>query len=170
MDTDKLTTELAEVVAPLGLELDALEVAAAGKRSVLRVYLDGDGPKGTGPTMDEIAEATRAISRALDDSPAVGDQPYTLEVSSRGTSRPLDKPAHFRRNRKRLVKITLADGETLTGRIMAADENTVTLVVDGAERVLAYADITKALVQIEMNKSSDLEDADDDSDDDADEE
>ena len=83
---------IASLVEPLlavgRLELDRLEIVRAGKRSVLRLYLDGDGPEGRGPSLDEIADATRAISVALDESPAVGNAPYTLEVSSRGVSRP----------------------------------------------------------------------------------
>ena len=48
------------VVEQCGLEVDRIEIASAGKRSVLRVYLDGDGPEGRGPSLDEIADATRA--------------------------------------------------------------------------------------------------------------
>ena len=71
------------VVEQHGLEVDRIEIASAGKRSVLRVYLDGDGPEGRGPSLDEIADATRAVSAALDESDATGNAPYTLEVSSR---------------------------------------------------------------------------------------
>src|SRR3712207_7985666 len=39
------------------------------------------------------------ISAALDSSDAVGDSAYTLEVSTRGIGRPLERPAHWRRNR-----------------------------------------------------------------------
>ena len=72
---------LEPVLAQHGLDLDAVEVLPAGKRRLLRVVVDGDGPEGTGPLLDDIAEATRAISVALDESPAVGSAPYTLEVS-----------------------------------------------------------------------------------------
>ena len=84
-----LEEELAAVLAGHQLELDDLEVQAAGKRRVVRVTVDGDGPSGTGPDLDQIADATRAISQALDDTDALGDAPYTLEVSTRGVSRPL---------------------------------------------------------------------------------
>ncbi len=164
MDERTLTTLLEGVVSPLGLGIDAIEVVPAGKRSVLRIVVDGDGPKGSGPTMDEIADATRAISTALDESNADGNQPYTLEVSSRGTSRPLTKPAHFRRNRTRLVKLTLDGGETLTGRITDASDDDVTVDVDGTKRTIELATITKALVQIEMNRPAGLDDDDDDDD------
>lgn len=149
MDEQVLSSLLENAVADLGLEIDDVELLAAGKHKVLKVSVDGDGPRGTGPTMDEIAEATRAISRALDESDADGQQPYTLEVSSRGVSRPLSKPAHYRRNKNRLVKITLAD-ETFLGRIKSSDDESVELDVEGTLRSVQLADIKKALIQVEM--------------------
>ena len=60
------------------------------------------------------------MSAALDSSDAVGNTAYTLEVTSRGISRPLERPAHWRRNRGRLVAVTTADGNTVTGRIVCS--------------------------------------------------
>ena len=94
------------------------------------------------------------MSAALDSSDAVGNAAYTLEVTSRGVSRPLERPAHWRRNRGRLVAVTTADGNTITGRIVSADEKTVQLEVDGASRGLAIAEVSKALVQVELNRPS----------------
>ena len=147
------------VVEQHGLEVDRIEIASAGKRSVLRVYLDGDGPEGRGPSLDEIADATRAVSAALDESDATGNAPYTLEVSSRGVSRPLTEPKHFRRNVGRLVALTLADG-SVTGRISAADGDGIDLDVDGAVRRVDLASISKAVVQAELRKDSPADDAD----------
>lgn len=147
------------IVDQCGLEVDRIEVASAGKRSVLRVYLDGDGPEGRGPSLDEIAEATRAISVALDASPATGQAPYTLEVSSRGVSRPLTEPKHYRRNVGRLVALTLPDGG-VTGRITGADAGGIDLDVDGAARRVDFADISKAVVQAELRKDALPDDAD----------
>ncbi|MBB1493861.1 ribosome maturation factor RimP [Propioniciclava sp. MC1595] len=147
------------VVEQCGLEVDRIEIASAGKRSVLRVYLDGDGPEGRGPSLDEIADATRAVSAALDESDATGNAPYTLEVSSRGVSRPLTEPKHFRRNVGRLVALTLADG-SVTGRISAADGDGIDLDVDGAVRRVDLARISKAVVQAELRKDSPADDAD----------
>ncbi|HRL48764.1 MAG TPA: ribosome maturation factor RimP [Propioniciclava sp.] len=146
---------IASLVEPLlavgGLELDRLEIVRAGKRSVLRLYLDGDGPEGRGPSLDEIADATRAISVALDESPAVGNAPYTLEVSSRGVSRPLTELKHFRRNVGRLVTLTLPEG-SLAGRIVAVDGDAVELDVDGVSRLVLVADIITAVVTAELRK------------------
>jgi ribosome maturation factor RimP len=143
---------LTPVLAAHGLELDALEVIPAGKRRVLRVVVDGDGPAGRGPDLDDIAEATKAVSLALDGSDAMGNHPYTLEVTSRGVGRPLEQPRHWRRNRGRLVTVSLAAGDPCTGRIVSPDDDGVTLDVDGTQRWLAYAEIRRALVEVEFNR------------------
>jgi ribosome maturation factor RimP len=146
---DRITAAVTDPLGALGLDLEAVELTPAGKRRLLRVAVDRDG----GVTLDDIAEATREVSKAIDDSDAMGEAPYTLEVTSRGVDRPLTLPQHWRRNHDRLVKVTTADGETLTGRIGASDEDHVTLDVSGQRRTLGYGEVTKALVQIEFNRS-----------------
>jgi ribosome maturation factor RimP len=145
---ERLVEELTEPLLVLGLDLEAVEVTPAGRRRVLRVAVDKDG----GVTMDDVADATKEISRILDQSDVMGEQPYTLEVTSPGTDRPLTLPRHWRRNLGRLVKLTTADGTTLTGRVVAQDGDDVTVDVDGTPRVLRVDDVTKAHVQIEFNR------------------
>lgn len=159
-----LTPLLGSVLAHFDLELESLDSVPAGKRRLLRVTVDGDGPEGRGPALDDIAQATRAISTALDEADVMGPQAYTLEVSSRGTSRPLTDPKHWRRNGGRLVRVDLAAGPQLVGRIIASDDNGATLeiVTDSkrgitSEHVLAYAEITRAQIQVELTRRADEE-------------
>ena len=157
MNVAALRALLEPVLADRGLELDDLVVVGAGSRSVLRITVDGDGPKGRGPLLDEVADATRAVSDALDESELTGNQPYVLEVSSRGVAAPLAKPAHWRRNTGRLVAVTRADGTKLTGRIAAATDTDASLTVDGEPVAVAFGDVRKAVVQVELNRAPDLE-------------
>ncbi|MEZ5090413.1 MAG: hypothetical protein R2719_12300 [Micropruina sp.] len=94
--------------------------------------------RGRGLSLDEIADATRAISRVLDDARS---RPWTLEVSSRGVSRPLTEPKHFRRNTGRLIAVTTGEGGT--GRITGVTDDAVTLDVTGSSRTLALAEISR---------------------------
>jgi ribosome maturation factor RimP len=155
MKESQLHALLAPVVARNDLELEAVEILPAGKRRLVRIVVDGDGLNGSGPTLDAIAQVTKAISAALDDTDVTGANPYTLEVSSRGVARPLVLPRHWRRNRGRLVVVTLRTGESVSGRIMSCSEEAAVVSLDGAERELAYADIAKALVQVELNRKLD---------------
>lgn len=152
MNSTQLTDLLTPVVARCDLELETVDVMPAGRRRVVRVVVDGDGPRGRGPTLDDVAEATQAISAALDESDVTGSAPYTLEVTTRGVDRPLERPAHWRRNRGRLVAVNLTSGEQLTGRIVAVSESAVRLDIGGTERELDLGEVSKAQVQVEFNR------------------
>ena len=147
---DRIEAELTDPLSALGLDIEAVEITPAGKRRVVRIAVDKDG----GVTLDDVAEATKAVSAVLDESDALGEQPYTLEVTSRGVDRPLTLPRHWRRNADRLVRATLQDGTGLIGRITSSDDSAVTLDVDGEPREVAYADIAKAHVEIEFNRKT----------------
>lgn len=140
--------EVARPLADLDLDVEAVELTPAGKRRVLRIAVDKDG----GVSLDDVAAATRAVNAVLDGSDVMGEHPYTLEVTSRGVDRPLTLPRHWRRNRSRLVRVTLTDGSSVTGRVRTSGDDSVTLEVDGAERTVPYAEVSKALVQIEFNR------------------
>ena len=88
----------------------------------------------------------------LDVEDAIPGGRYTLEVSSRGVGRPLELPRHWRRNVGRLVAVTLTDGDGFTGRIVGTDAETVQVEVDGSVRELDLATVSKAMVQVELNR------------------
>jgi ribosome maturation factor RimP len=149
-------SQIADLLRPLlaefDLELEAVEVIPAGKRRLLRVVVDGDGPHGTGPLLDDIAEASKVLSAELDRADVTGSSPYTLEVSSRGVTRPLVQPRHWRRNLGRLVEVTLDGGEVFTGRIVSTTPDAAVLGVDHAQRTVRFADVETAFVQVELNR------------------
>lgn len=144
----RIEEELTDPLRTLGLDIEAVEITPAGKRRIVRIAVDKDG----GVTLDDVADATRAVSAVLDDSDVLGEQPYTLEVTSRGVDRPLTLPRHWRRNADRLARVTLTDDTAITGRIGDSGSDSVTLDVAGTPREVAYADIAKAYVEIEFNR------------------
>jgi ribosome maturation factor RimP len=147
---DQIEHELAAPLSALGLDVEAVELTPAGKRRILRIAVDGD----EGVTLDDVADATKKVSEVLDATDVMGEHPYTLEVTSRGVDRPLTLPRHWRRNADRLVKVTTTDGQTVTGRIVGSSDDAATLDVDGGRREIAYAEVAKALVQVEFNRPS----------------
>jgi ribosome maturation factor RimP len=147
--TDSLETLVETTVSSLGLDLEALELTPAGRKRVLLVAVDRDGGVG----IDDITDATRALSEVLDSSDVMGAEPYTLEVTSRGVDRPLTQPRHWRRNEGRLVRLRLvADDSSVDGRIGGSDDTGVDIVGRAGRTRYAYTDITSALVQIELNR------------------
>jgi len=152
MKESQIAGVLTPIFAQFGLELEAVEVIPAGKRRLLRVVVDGDGPEGTGPLLDEIAEASKAASAALDRADVTGNAAYTLEVTSRGVGRPLQLPRHWRRNTGRLVAVRLSEGDTITGRIVSNTDDGVRLNVAGEDLHVHFADVERALIQVELNR------------------
>lgn len=154
---DHLMKLLEPVVSAEGLDLEDVTVTQAGKRRLLRVIVDRDG----GVSLDDVADVSRAVSGALDDTDAMGQSAYTLEVSSPGVDRPLTEPRHWRRAAKRLVKAEMRDGSVVEGRVLSADESGVELDVDGAGRRFDYQDLARGRVQVEFRRFDD-EDVDGD--------
>lgn len=168
-----------------GVVLEEVVVTPAGRRRVVRVVVDraleadGDVTETVESlSLDEIAAATRTISDVLDESDVLGEQPYTLEVTSPGVSRPLTTAAHFQRNVGRLVVLTLSGAPPVTGRITRAGADDLTISVPAVKKVPArdethaYAAIDRADVQIEFSRkdvpdTADHHDADHDDDADA---
>ena len=140
---DRVRAVLAPVVSAAGFDLEDVAVTAAGRRHVVKVVVDRDG----GLDLDAVAEVSRVVSAALDDSDATGESPYTLEVTSPGIDRPLTEPRHWRRATGRLVK-----AGSLTGRVLDADDDHVRLDVgDGEARNLTYAELGAGKVQVEFS-------------------
>ncbi len=166
-DADQLTRLLEPVVHAMDMDLEGIRVTSAGRRRVLRVFVDSDG----GVSLDDIALASRELSIKLDNSAEMGDQPYTLEVSSPGVDRPLTQPRHWRRAAGRLVvaplkveSTALHDGNgvaTAEGRITRWSELGVTLERDGVTREYQYAELGPGRVQVEFGHFADSPDVPD---------
>lgn len=162
-----LAQACARAVAGLGLVVDELSVTTAGRRRVVRVAVDRDlaslSPQDATSrvepvSLDEVAEATRAISTALDESEPMGQEPYVLEVGSPGLSRALTLPRHFRRNVGRLLALTTTTGPAVTGRLVAATPEELTIEGDGGHRQsIPLGDVASARVQVEFSHESDDE-------------
>jgi ribosome maturation factor RimP len=151
---DVRETQVAELVAPIvspkGVDVEYVTLRRAGRRTVVVVALDSDG----GITLDDVADYSRDISEALDAAEVMGEAPYTLEVTSPGVHRPLTLARHWRRAAARLVRVQMADGTTIEGRILDSDDTHVDIDVSGATRHIAMTDIDKAVVQVEFPKET----------------
>jgi ribosome maturation factor RimP len=148
---ERVERALSPVVAAQGFDLEGIDVQPAGRRRLLRVLVDQDD----GVSLDDIAGLTSVLSAALDESGAMGEQPYVLEVSSPGVGRPLTHPRHWRRNVGRLVSVTTADGVTTVARLVGSDEQGATLRSpdlgdDEPTTSVAFAQVAEAHVEVEF--------------------
>ena len=144
------TTKVAERLEALlepeaernGFELVAVEQAGGRGVPVIRVLLDRE----TAIDLEALTSANRWIGEVLDNDPSLSG-PYTLEVSSPGIDRPLRKPQDFQRFVGEKATVKFFSGghrRSLTGAIASADDESVTLDVDGEAHRITYTDITKA--------------------------
>ena len=168
----RLIELLTPVVEGAGAFLEGIRTTRAGKYSTVRVLVDlPDGPGEL--DLDVLTEVSRVVSAALDEADPIKGQ-YTLEVSTPGAERELSTPRHFRRAVGHDVELTVEDTEgaedtedtegaedagntegtegdgaeagltRLTGTVVAADDDSVTLRIDGHERVVSLDDIRQA--------------------------
>ncbi len=144
--------DLARLVVPLaaaaGMDVEGVEVSPAGRRRVVRIFVDKNG----GVSLDEVAEVSTAIAARLDESDVLGNSPYVLEVSSPGVDRPLTLPRHWQRAVGRMVRAATLDGVELAGRVISAGDDAVVIDTDGQRGEVRYAEITKARVEVEFNR------------------
>ncbi len=146
----QVTDLVAPIVSARGADVEGVTMRKAGRRTVVVITVDADG----GVTLDDIAEFSREISEVLDSADVMGETSYTLEVTSPGVHRPLHMPRHWRRAHDRLVRVQLSDGTTIEGRVVDSDETQAELDVKGVRRSVAFAEVTKAVVQVEFPKET----------------
>ena len=167
--TARLTSLIESVLTAMEIDLEAVKISSAGRRVVLRIVVDADG----GVSLDDIAEVSREVSAKLDAQNAMGDAPYTLEVTSPGVDRPLTQQRHWRRAIGRLVAVSVIgkdqDSEKLPhaglsetlGRVTGVDQDSVTLEVDGARRTFSLGELGPGRVQVEFGRLDELDGSDD---------
>jgi ribosome maturation factor RimP len=163
----ELAALLSRVVEETGLDLEDVAVTKVGHRAEVRVLVDKDG----GVSLDDVAVVSQAISTVLDLPAAdaiLGEQPYVLEVSSPGVDRPLLEVRQWRRATGRLVRVRPTAGTEVTARIVAVDADGVRLAVAGAkpgaparEQTYGFDELGPGRVQVEFNRPSPIDDADD---------
>ncbi|MEU1349380.1 ribosome maturation factor RimP [Streptomyces sp. NPDC005775] len=152
--SERLRGLVEPLVSAEQLDLEEIEVSRAGRRRVLRIIVDSE----EGVELDACADLSRAISAVLDESDAMGEDEYVLEVSSPGADRPLTEHRHYVRATGRLARLTLNEGGELVARVLAVDEDGLDLEVPGVKgrkptsRRIAFDEIAKARVELEFNR------------------
>ncbi|MEV0041346.1 ribosome maturation factor RimP [Streptomyces sp. NPDC056909] len=152
--SERLRGLLEPLVSAKDLDLEEIEVSRAGRRRVLRVVVDSD----EGVDLDECAELSRSISEKLDETDAMGEDEYQLEVTSPGAERPLTEHRHYLRAVGRLARFQLHEDGELVARILTVDDEGLGLEVPGVKgrkptaRRVEFARIAKARVEIEFSR------------------
>lgn len=90
--TERITGLVEPILRDYRIDLVDVEFHPAGKRWLLRIYIDKEG----GVTISDCEHVSRELAQTLDVEDAI-EHPYTLEVSSPGLTRALRKKRDFER-------------------------------------------------------------------------
>src|SRR5699024_2739233 len=158
-----------------GLVLEDVEIRRGGGTPQVRLVVDLPEDQLGSADLDAVADASRALSEAVDedaDDAVLGSTPVLLEVTTPGVDRELTAPRHFRRSRGRLLALAVADGTRYRARLLAVDGEDLHLRQEPGrddrgrplkpprgtpERpVIPIADVTAARVEVEFDPPADL--------------
>jgi ribosome maturation factor RimP len=142
----EMESSLEDLIEPMveetGLRLVSVDIARQGKRLVVTVCLDREG----GIDVNTCAEMSEEISRYIDVEDLIEDK-YTLEVASPGLQRILRKPREYRCFLGREVEVLLRQPfegrQKMLGKLIAADDEGMTVIVDDEEITFPYQALKK---------------------------
>ena len=99
-------TEIAERAGEAdGVEIVEVQLLGAGKARVLRIFIDKPG----GVTHGDCEAISQRVGGVLDAEDLIPGDHYTLEVSSPGVERKLNKPADYERFAGQKAKVSLTE-------------------------------------------------------------
>ena len=138
---DRLRGLLTPVVAASGLDLESVDVTPAGRRRLVRVVVDKDGGVDARRRRRRV---TRGLRRPRQQRPSWGRSRTSSRSPPPASTARSPSPGTGAGRSGRLVKVTCRAGDSVTGRVEAADAEGVDLDVDGHDRRLAYAEVRLA--------------------------
>jgi len=145
---DALMRLLEPPIEALGFDVVDIEFAQAGRRGVLRIFIDRRAQdSGLGITVDDCANVSHAVSQVLETQDPIKGH-YTLEVSSPGFDRILRTRAHFERFVGARIfaelKVPLDGRRRFVGELKSIAGDTIVVEVDGKAHSLPLERIQKA--------------------------
>lgn len=153
MKFNPLLEEVRQVAEPIlqseGLELVDLEYQREAQGWVLRFYIDRED----GVTVEDCAEVSGELGAVLEVRDLIAN-PYVLEVSSPGLTRPLKKPEDFNKFRNHLIKMKtfepIEGRRNFKGILLGLNGEKVRLEMEGQLYEIPLEGVAKANLEIEF--------------------
>lgn len=140
---------LMPILDEFGFELWNVEYVKEGSEYYLRAYIDKEG----GITIDDCVDVSRKLSDKLDEDDFI-DSEYILEVSSPGLGRTLKSDRDFTKSIGRDTDIKLYKPidkvKEFEGILKAFDNDTLTFLIDGNERVFNKSEVASVKLHVEF--------------------
>ena len=155
-DIRKRVRDLVEPsIRRLGFDLVAVEWVGDTRGPILRLSIDNPG---TGVRARDCAEVTHYVSPLLDEADPIASA-YTLEVSSPGIDRPVERLADFARFEGKRARIRLEEGHPrrrYSGVLRGSDDDEVLVEVDGTVHRLRHDTIDRAHLVLDLKEYEEL--------------
>lgn len=137
-----------------GLELVDMELARKGAKLWVRLFVDREQG---GITAEELGRVNQDLGRLLDVEEPVAES-YLLEVSSPGLNRRIRKVKDFKsRVGERVtmaIKSPVEGKKRIKGTIAKADEDGVTVEIDGEKIAVPHSNIVRANLEYRFDESN----------------
>jgi ribosome maturation factor RimP len=144
---------LRPAVEEVGKELLGIEYISAGNNSVLRLFIDHEN----GIDVDDCAEVSRQVGAILDVEDPISSE-FNLEVSSPGLDRPLFDKSHYEAVIGEIIEVKLSiplnGRRKFKGCLVAVENDTLIVTVDGEDYDLVLGNIVKANLVFNHNKKT----------------
>ena len=126
-----------------GCEVADLVISTYRKSATVRVFVYCDG----GVTLDKCSEISRAVGDSIDGT-ELFENGYTLEVSSPGLDRPLQKTIDYKYRIGELVKIQFAEAKKkpVTARIVGVNDSHIEFENESGRFTESVANIARAKI------------------------
>ena len=130
-----LNDQLGSIVEAMGCELIGCELLPAGRKRLLRLYVDKVG----GVSVEDCSSISRQVSALLDvEDPIQGE--YILEVSSPGIDRPLFNLKKKKKCVGEVIKLKtrlpINGRRQFKGKLTQVVDGNLYIIVDGIEEAL----------------------------------
>ena len=113
---------------------------------LIKVTIDGEEPLNIGDT-EALARSLRVSHELVHQFP----HGFQLEVSTSGIYSPLIEPYQFRKNKGRILIVEYVDNKIqkhVFGKLIDANDQEISLNVDGIRSIISYDKIKNAKVKI----------------------
>jgi len=123
-------------------------VSSKRKPQKVTVVIDGDA----GISIDDCADISREVAKALDDSSALTDS-YVLEVTTPGLDQPLKLHRQYKKNIGRRMRIKVSD-KVVEGKLVGVNDSGVTIEQGDGKKIeksvveLKFSEIDKSIVLV----------------------
>lgn len=147
MNIEQRVTELVEekIADRPDLFIVSIKFHSNGK---LMILVDGDNGIG----IDDCVKISRHVGFHLEEENTI-ETAYNLEVSSPGIDMPLTLPRQYAKNIGRQLSVKTTTGNKREGKLLAADENTVTIEEKVKEKG-KKAELVEAVIPVnEINEA-----------------